>query len=63
MSDAPPQTDPDLHAIFGMDGADGGEPTISLEAPVEEGLELDAADVALDDDLDLEREGSGGDRR
>ncbi|HEV7162513.1 MAG TPA: ATPase, T2SS/T4P/T4SS family [Solirubrobacteraceae bacterium] len=47
MSDVPQQADPDLHAIFGIDGEDerSSEPVISVERSVaaEEGLESDRA--------------------
>jgi type IV pilus assembly protein PilB len=55
MSELPQQTDPDLHAIFGMDGENGaqGEPVIAVERPAGADGELgpleDAAvEVALE---------------
>ena len=44
MSDAPQQTGPDLHAIFGIDGEpEGADPVISVERSDEE-IDLDALD-------------------
>src|SRR5271168_3885694 len=43
MSEFPQQADPDLHAIFGMDGApNGGERVISVERGTREGSHIGA---------------------
>ena len=49
MSDAPQQTEPDLHAIFGMDGTaeDASEPVIEVERAIDDGIEI-GDDVALE---------------
>jgi type IV pilus assembly protein PilB len=51
MSDLPQQTDPDLHAIFGMDGPDAaqGEPVIAVErAPAPEAALEPLADAGME---------------
>ncbi len=56
MSEAPKPAEPDLHAIFGMDG-ERGDPVISVDRPPEEpGIEA-AADAAPEDfgEFDSER--------
>ncbi|MGD0454260.1 MAG: ATPase, T2SS/T4P/T4SS family [Solirubrobacteraceae bacterium] len=55
MSDLP-QTDPDLHAIFGIDGAsdDGGDRVISVERAARADLELEAP-LGAGDSVELER--------
>jgi len=58
MSDVPQQADPDLHAIFGIDGNPGApvDPDISLErGDVGMDVRLDAgADVGLDPNVQLD---------
>ena len=62
MGDTPPQTGPDLHAIFGMDVA--AEAAEDHVVEVERVLTADedaneAIDIEIDGDRDGEREGSG----